>query len=655
MIGEKLESSTESICIFKWFEENLRTSTKYQDRQIYIDIYAILLEFLLEKSYSIDTKNCNHYLADLTPLCPKLNNIDLNRKGNVSLIEKYSSLFLASIVFQYRLLHSFTLLAVQDRVNTVRASACTVLHSMLSFMQLFTSVYTKEEYVVQHKLISNYLNQFFSTELDVGAKLILDRMPSESDRITFSELKRLFILIDDARIGLCSDTCEQSEEVDMVDKFCSKDVDCSQVFPTEKLSDIEPLEISDDIIHLVEELLNTVELDSLELVEQVEISIVSPESIENDIEELDCNEFNDEVLENEGDTDVDIRSSPCRGIIIISGSEITKSSHETNANQGSCSTKKLKKIKYSKNSCKHQNVSPSSPSPSPPSTNNMNKSNKRFANSSMIPMMNVCSSTSTSSVHNVRSTFNNITTANNTAYSSNYCNTIKTNGNPKQWFNGVKVQSPITAFTTYKHQAESNHMNNARYDKSPPTNQNQSKLPIIYKTTPSINSNAYRHHYSPQIQPMMSNNGHPIPYYAAANQPIRSSPLISSTHNIPLLPSPPTPPTANLHYHATTQVVSSQPITNTYNNGFHTKTRGGNNNIQTRSNRTTRNSKNHNNHHSGHYNNKRKCNSKTSGTNGKKTLEMNNALENDRNANYCVPFGAPDTKSDVINANNSKN
>ncbi|KAI7696107.1 hypothetical protein SSS_00575, partial [Sarcoptes scabiei] len=86
----------------------------------------------------------NHFIVDLEEYCPSL--IRTTRMLANSLNLKFLSeltnpnqMFAMLILEKNNLLHSITELAIQDRVSTIRASACTVLYSILQCFDYWIS------------------------------------------------------------------------------------------------------------------------------------------------------------------------------------------------------------------------------------------------------------------------------------------------------------------------------------------------------------------------------------------------------------------------------------------------------------------------------------------------------------------------------------
>lgn len=479
--------------LFEWLDVNLRLSTKYQVRQIYIDVYAILLQLL---GGSEVTSGGNHYLADLSTLCPALVTIDLSKaQEDLLKVEQFPSMFLSMAITKYRILNALTSLAANDRVCTIRASACTVVHSMIQFLQK-TANCKECKYPTSHKLVSSYLGQYMNNSVnEENANSLLNRMSVETDRITFDELQRLYVLIDDVRLEYDAFDFEPLLAVEDEEQETEED----NANPDED----EP--IPNEIMGLVDEMLTAVELYSLALIEDMQTDESGQPA------ELPEPNLEDVGKEEQSKTHAK-PSTPYPGIIVISSEEISKSNAE--AASESSNGKRSKKVKYSK--CLLKSLSNSAPtSNAAAAALHANKTNKRSNSSSMIP------------------SFLPAQRAKNPANNHNGP------ANPG-WFR--KPNSPP-----------------ALYPQPHFANPANSKLPVIYKSSPNAISFRlhYPQQLHPMMfTPPPSGSAN---FYSNNQVFQRSSPLIGTKPSIPLLPSPslhfhrvPSPTAVSSQFHSVT-------------------------------------------------------------------------------------------------------
>lgn len=210
-----------SFDLFNWLDRNLKQSNKYQDRQIYIDIISILIKFLFHDSFGCNQSSPNHFIVDLHDLCSSL--IDTKyltyrfSKKFPSLKDLHSSQFFMMLIIQrYRLLHLFTELSTKDRVNTIRASACTVLYSLLQCINFWVvnNIHCLTEIEERPddnciEAIMDYYDCYIENIEDNSSNTCYNgfnsdhlyrRLQTETDRIVIEELNKVFQLVDDYRL-----------------------------------------------------------------------------------------------------------------------------------------------------------------------------------------------------------------------------------------------------------------------------------------------------------------------------------------------------------------------------------------------------------------------------------------------------------------------
>lgn len=258
-----------SFDLFNWMDRNLKQSSRYQDRQIYIDIISILTKFLFQDSFGWHQSSPNHFIVDLHDLCNSL--IDtkcLTYRFSTklpSLKDLHSSQFFMMLIIQrYRLLHIFTELSTKDRVNTIRASACTVLYSLLKCINFWvvnnihclTEIERPDDNCIE--AIMDYYDCYIENTEDNSANTCFNgfnsehlyrRLHSETDRIVTEELNKVFQLVDDYRLDFNINYYQLKNKRK---KQRKRENDCL-------LPEVAPEIIDSSVIELVDELLLFVE------------------------------------------------------------------------------------------------------------------------------------------------------------------------------------------------------------------------------------------------------------------------------------------------------------------------------------------------------------------------------------------------------------
>lgn len=140
------------VGLFEWAEENLYKANKYQLRQTYIDMVAILTNFLGGgdgTGIKSKTSTTNYYMADLLEQCPAFYELDVNRMATKvfdkrikldmsSPSSSYSCLLcLAVTIRRNALLKRLSELVTDDPVATIRASSATCLWWLMKSYKKF--------------------------------------------------------------------------------------------------------------------------------------------------------------------------------------------------------------------------------------------------------------------------------------------------------------------------------------------------------------------------------------------------------------------------------------------------------------------------------------------------------------------------------------
>ncbi|KAJ6225694.1 hypothetical protein RDWZM_004239 [Blomia tropicalis] len=258
--------------LFAWLDSNLRKSDKYQQRQCYIDIYAILLRLMfgspMPQGQSMvqappnEASSFDHnlYLVDLMSICPKLHTVQFDQYNYHLLAELDRLHFVALLVSRNDILEKFTDISINDRVPTIRASAATVLNSIIWTMKCCTVLTNlNQSDCTAARLLTNYL----TIEL---MERLFERVHQDRDRLVVAQLKRVFKLVDCVRQDLrlshpimeVETKTPPTEELLVIPK-------CAEPSLLNKFENDN--EIIDEIHHLMDELLNIVQNECSEMVD----------------------------------------------------------------------------------------------------------------------------------------------------------------------------------------------------------------------------------------------------------------------------------------------------------------------------------------------------------------------------------------------------
>ncbi|KAI2795827.1 hypothetical protein BLOT_016467 [Blomia tropicalis] len=288
--------------LFAWLDSNLRKSDKYQQRQCYIDIYAILLRLMfgspMPQGQSMvqappnEASSFDHnlYLVDLMSICPKLHTVQFDQYNYHLLAELDRLHFVALLVSRNDILEKFTDISINDRVPTIRASAATVLNSIIWTMKCCTVLTNlNQSDCTAARLLTNYL----TIEL---MERLFERVHQDRDRLVVAQLKRVFKLVDCVRQDLrlshpimeVETKTPPTEELLVIPK-------CAEPSLLNKFENDN--EIIEEIHHLMDELLNIVQNECSEMVDNQLI---------NDDPMITEYDDQSEGIENPNDAEIDV-------------------------------------------------------------------------------------------------------------------------------------------------------------------------------------------------------------------------------------------------------------------------------------------------------------------------------------------------------------
>lgn len=261
--------------LFDWLNYHLKQSNKYQDRQLYIDMIHLLIRNLFNDAICWSESMTNHFIVDLEEYCPSL--IRTTRMLANSLNLKFLSeltnpnqMFAMLILEKNNLLHSITELAIQDRVSTIRASACTVLYSILQCFDYWISTNSP---IIQssdneknsqeiHEMIVCYYHSYMSiekndNEIDSSScsfQDLHDHLRIENDKIVSSEIKKILSLASNFKV----DYHLSQNFVKNKRKKSAKDCDIVRISTSDIFIDSNLMELIEEILIFLEKTENEV-------------------------------------------------------------------------------------------------------------------------------------------------------------------------------------------------------------------------------------------------------------------------------------------------------------------------------------------------------------------------------------------------------------
>lgn len=162
-----------------------------------MDLLEILLRLFQPATVADQSTSNSHYLVDLSSLCPAT-------ATTTASITFHSPARLLQITAHYRLLHRLTDL-VDDRVNTVRAAAGSVLHHYIG--QIYQWLVNWQQEGIQREPIQLMADHFDRYLNGTDADRLAKRVQLETDQIALEQLRQAYLLVDDLRIEFGGDQC----------------------------------------------------------------------------------------------------------------------------------------------------------------------------------------------------------------------------------------------------------------------------------------------------------------------------------------------------------------------------------------------------------------------------------------------------------------